>query len=170
MAELISTFGIAQVIIILLIGIPSLVKFISWCKELWAAREKFKQENIEKGKAIEARAEEKEARLANGEARIGVLESETKELKALVQAQTKLIDLLIKSDELDIKSWIKAQHEKWVPRKCIDSQTLDLLEQRYAIYTEEGGNSWAKKLVEEMRSLPVVTVVPINEIHEESKE
>ena len=39
----------------------------------------------------------------------------------IAQNQEKLIQLLIKSDELDIKSWIKLQHEKWVPRKCIDS-------------------------------------------------
>ena len=70
MAELISTFGIGTVIIILLMGIPVIVNFIKWCKDLWATREKFKQENIQKGIEIEARAEEKEARLLNDEARM----------------------------------------------------------------------------------------------------
>jgi hypothetical protein len=35
------------------------------------------------------------------------------------------------------------------------------LEQRYAVYSAEGGNSWAKKLMDELRALPVVTIVPI---------
>lgn len=170
MTELISTFGIETVIIVLLVGIPAIVNFIKWCKGLWSTREKFKQENIQKGIEIEARAEEKEARLMHGEARIQHLESDVQDLKVLIANQQQLIELLIKSDELDIKSWIKAQHEKWVSRNCIDSQTLDLLEQRYAIYEREGGNSWAKKLVEELRALPTVTVVTIQDIHDSSRE
>jgi hypothetical protein len=71
------------------------------------------------------------------------------------------------TNELDIKSWIKAQHEKWIFKGCIDSQMLDLLEQRYAIYTAEGGNSWAKKLMDELRALPTVTVVSLSDIHSE---
>jgi len=77
---------------------------------------------------IEANHEAKENRLISGETRIATLETEVADLKTLIVKQQKQIDLLVKSDELDIKSWIKAQHEKWIPRKCIDSQTLDLLE------------------------------------------
>lgn len=167
MAELITSVGIGQIIIILLIAIPAIVNFISWCKKTWKEREDFKQTNIEKGKQMERRAEEKEERFHNGEVRIGQLEKDVADLKTMIANQEKLIQLLIKSDELDIKSWIKMQHEKWIPRKCIDSQTLDLLEQRFAIYEAEGGNSWAKKLVDELRALPIVTVVAIEDIHEE---
>ena len=170
MVELISTYGVATVLIILLIGIPALVNFIKWCKGLWATRENFKQENIEKGKAMEARAEAKEARLEKDEAHIKLLEDNLTELKKIAAEQQKQINLLVRSDELDIKSWIKTQHEIWIPKKCIDSQTLDILEQRFAIYQEEGGNSWAKKLVDELRALPVVTIVPIQDIHDESRQ
>lgn len=96
------------------------------------------------------------------------LETNVKELTEIAQRQQELIELLIKSDELSIKSWIKAQHEKWIPRQCIDSQTLELLEARYSIYTKEGGNSWAEKLVKELRALPVVTVVSINDMHSDA--
>lgn len=87
MAELFSTFGVGTVLIILLIGIPAIVNFIKWCKGLWNTREKFKQENIEKGKAIEARAEEREARLARGEARMDALEQDVRELKEIAEHQ-----------------------------------------------------------------------------------
>lgn len=168
MAELLATYGVGTVIIILLVGIPAIVNFIKWCKDLWNTRERFKQEQVQKGRDQEARAEKEESRLTHGEARMSNLEDEVKDLKALAQRQQALIELLIKSDELDIKSWIKTQHEKWIPRQCIDSQTLELLEQRYAIYTKEGGNSWAEKLVKELRALPTVTVVAIHDIHEDS--
>ena len=168
MVELISTYGLTAVILVLLIAIPAIFNFIKWCKGLWQEREKFKQQNIQKGIQIETETEKKEARLQDGEARMTKLEADVKDLKDLIATQQKLIELLIKSDELDIKSWIKMQHERWIPKGCIDSQTFDLLEQRYAVYTSEGGNSWAKKLVEELRALPTVTILPIADIHEEN--
>ena len=162
MSGLITTYGIGMVVIVLLVGIPSIFKFIKWCKDLWESREEFKQKNIEHGKKLEAEAEHEEARFSAGEQRMKQLETDVADLKKLVEQQAKLIELLIKSDELDIKSWIKMQHEKWMPRQCIDSQTLDLLEQRYQVYAAEGGNSWAEKLVKDLRALPIVTVVPVN--------
>lgn len=161
MAELFMAFDPLTVILVLMIGIPSIINFIGWCKRIWNQRQQFQQENIDKGKRIEAREEREENRLQKGESRMTTLESDVADLKGIAKKQQELIELLIQSDELDIKSWIKIQHEKWMPKGCIDSQTLDLLEQRYAIYEKEGGNSWAKKLMTELRSLPVVTVIPI---------
>lgn len=160
MVELIGQFGIVQVLLILLIGIPAIVNFIAWCKKLWSKREEFKNENIEKGKRIEARAEEKEARFSNGEQRMDLLEDNVKELRKIAENQERLINLLIQSDQLDIKSWLKAQHERWMDLGCIDNQMLDLVTQRFSIYEKEGGNSWAKRLTDDMRSLPVVTWHP----------
>lgn len=109
---------------------------------------------------MEARAEEKEARFSNGEQRMDTLEENVKELRKIAERQAELIQILIQSDQLDIKSWLKAQHEHWMELGCIDSQMLDLVTQRFAIYAKEGGNSWAERLVEDMRSLPVVTWHP----------
>ena len=74
MIGLIQTYGIAPIIIVLLIAIPSIVNFIKWCKDLWKQRETFKQENIQQGKAIEAREEAEEHRFEDGEARMKKLE------------------------------------------------------------------------------------------------
>jgi hypothetical protein len=46
-----------------------------------------------------------------------------------------------------------------VPKGWIDSQILDLLEERYDIYKKENGNSWALKLMNELRALPTIAVV-----------
>ena len=156
------------IILVLIIAIPSIVNFITWCKGIWQKREDFKQANIEQGKKIEKEAETQEHRLENGETRMTQLEADVKSLTETIDRLEKTLNLLTVSDQLDIKSWIKMQHEKWIPRQCIDSQTLDLLEQRFKIYEKEGGNSWAKKLVDELRALPVVTVVPIQDIHDNS--
>ena len=75
----------------------------------------------------------------------------------MLQKQQAQIDLLIQSDELTIKAWIKEQHEKWVAFQCIDSQSLELLTQRFNIYQQEGGNSWAEKLIDEIKELPIIT-------------
>ena len=158
--ELISSYGLIPVLVILAVCIPAFFNFIKWCKDIYAKREAFKQENINRGKQIEAAEESEEQRLKDGESRMSKTEKDVKDLTKLIQQQAELIELLVQSDELNIKSWIKEQHERWIPRQCIDSQTLDLLEQRYAIYTKEGGNSWAKKLMDELRALPTVTVVP----------
>ena len=65
-----------------------------------------------------------------------------------------MITRLTKSDMLDIKSWIKAQHERYMAQGWIDLQALDLVCQRHAVYKEEGGNSWADCLVEDLKGLP----------------
>jgi hypothetical protein len=84
MAELISTFGLPSIVLILLIAIPAIVNFIGWCKKIWSTREKFKQENIDKGREIESRKEEKEMRFSTGEARMTTLESDVKDLKTII--------------------------------------------------------------------------------------
>ena len=83
MAELISIFDIGTVIIILLVGIPAIVNFITWCKRLWDKREKFKQDSIEQGKRQEAQREQKETRLQNDEARLKMLEDAYLEMKKM---------------------------------------------------------------------------------------
>lgn len=157
MSYLLQTFGVGTILIVLLIAIPTIVNFITWCKGIWAKREKFKQENIDKGREIEAHKEEKETRFSNGEARMTSLEEDVKDLKTIIAKQQQLIELLVESDELDIKSWIKAQHEKWTAKGYIDNQTLELLCQRFKIYTKEGGNSWAERLVNDLKSLPIIS-------------
>lgn len=166
METLFTQVGVGTVLIILIVAIPALIKFIAWCRKTWQLREDFRQQNINEGRTIERQEEAQQGRFENGEARISKLEKEYEELKKILNSQNRFIELLIASDELNTKAWIKQQHEIWMPRKCIDSQSLDLLEQRFAIYEEEGGNSWALKLMNELRSLPVITAIPIFPPHE----
>lgn len=156
------TYGFGVLIVIFIIMTACVIKIITFCKDLWAKRQKFIDANIEKGKKIEA-AEEAEtlqhtsqdAKIKNLEDNIGLLTDTVNELK-------KQNELLLKSDMLATKAWIKEQHDIWVPKQCIDSQILDLLEAKYKIYKQEKGNSWAERLMEDLRALPLITVIPVD--------
>ena len=87
------------------------------------------------------------------------LELMVKELTTLATEQKKTNDRLIRSDKLAIKTWIKEQHDIWTQKGYIDSHTLELLEERFEIYKEEGGNSWAEKLMNDIRQLPLITTI-----------
>lgn len=65
------------------------------------------------------------------------------------------VDMLINSDKDDIKAFITREHHHFCyQKKWIDDYSLDCIERRYQHYTEEGGNSFIKKLMDELRALP----------------
>lgn len=166
MVELISTFGISSILIILIVAIPAIFGVISWCKKLWALREQFKKDQQKQGRQALQEEEAEEQRFCSGETRIAQLELIVAQQAELIKAMKTTNERLIRSDRLAIKTYIKEQHDIWVPKGCIDGQVLDLLEERFAIYQEEGGNSWALRLMQDLRALPVATIVPFSENHE----
>ena len=165
-----STYGFGAVVLILIVGIACLIKIITFCKDLWAKRQKFVETNINKGKAIEAEHEAEESQHKTQEAEIQALKDNVKLLTSIVAQQKDQMALLVESDMLATKAWIKQQHDIWVPRQCIDSQILDLLESKHKIYKKENGNSWADKLMEELRALPLITVIPGEKANTEKKD
>lgn len=170
MAELIAAFGLETVIIVLLISIPAIFGIIGWGKKLWGVREKFKKEQQIVGRTELAEEEAEEQRFSSGETRIAQLELIVQQQMVMLDEMKKTNERLIRSDRSAIKTYIKEQYDLWVPRGCIDGQVLELLEDRFKIYQEEGGNSWAERLMKDLRALPVATIVPISEIHEETQE
>lgn len=154
MIQLLTTTPLLTIVLVLLVFVPAIVNFISWCKKTWAKREEFKQQNIEKGKQMEREDETEELRFTAGETRIKTLEDNVGKLTEIAENQQKMIKRLTESDMLDIKSWIKDKHEKYMAQGWIDVHALDLLCSRHGIYKQEGGNSWADCLVEELKSLP----------------
>ena len=165
MVGLIETFGLGTVVIILLVGIAAIVSFIGWIKKLWRERESFRQANINAGRSAAQAEQAEESRFVSGESRIAQLELLVKQQGELLKEVKETNERLIRSDKLAIKTYIKEQHDTWVPKGCIDGQILELLEERFEIYKEEGGNSWAERLMKDLRALPVVVVIPNQEEH-----
>lgn len=158
---LLSAYPVWTVLIIAVASILSILKIIDWCKKLWIMRAEFRNKAILEGEKIQACEDAQKEAEKEKEARIAALEKSVTTLNNVVAEQQKLLQLLVESDELDIKAWLKAQHERWIALQCIDSQSLELICQRFDIYAKEGGNSWAQKLVDEIKALPVVTIIPV---------
>lgn len=161
---LIEKIGLDTIIIVLVVCIPSIAKMIkaiiSWFKDV----RKSKEELIEEGRQQERAKQLLETRFENGEARMTALEKEEADAEVRICTLEAKVSLLLESDQQAIKTWIKAQHDKWMPKKYIDSYTLELLDKRYAIYVKEDGNSWAEDMVKDLRSLTVVYPVSNDEI------
>ena len=159
--ETLSTYPFWTVLIIAMASIIIILKIIDWCKKIWAKRNEFRQAAFLEGERVQqqedCQAHDKEAL----EKRLKALENNYIALTNMLEAQQATLNLLKESDELDIKAWIKAQHERWVPTGYIDSQALELVCQRFAIYQKEGGNSWAEKMVEDIKRLTIVTNIPL---------
>lgn len=159
--EMLSSYNIWTILMIGVAFIVGIIKLIEGAKKLWQKRQDFQQQNIAKGIEKEQKKEAQEHRLECEQREIQDMQSQLNLLLQIIEKQQEQIDLLIQSDELDIKAWIKNQHEKWMALQCIDSQSLELLCHRYEIYAKEGGNSWAERLVDDLKSLPVVTTAPL---------
>lgn len=72
-----------------------------------------------------------------------------------INKQDEKIDILLKADLNDIKSWIVREYIYFAQTLGhIDPYSLDAIEQRYADYQREGGNSYVSTLIEELRHLP----------------
>ena len=78
------------------------------------------------------------------------------QLKVLMAELTKKVQMLINSDKDSIKAYITKQHHHFVyDQKWIDDYSLDCIEQRYAHYKDQGGNSFIAGLMKELRELPL---------------
>lgn len=66
----------------------------------------------------------------------------------------KVLRLLIRSDMDAIKSFIVKEHHHFIEQKWIDDFSLDTIEKRYTHYKEEGGNSYVRDLIKDLRELP----------------
>ena len=140
MAELFQKYGtteIIQFIIILALAVKGFVSFIEWMlprlkKMLNRADKPFRNQYTLKQQA---------AQITNIKQSINKLET--------------MINTLIQSDRDDIKAFITREHHYFVYQKgWIDDYSLDCIQKRYSHYVEQGGNSFIRGLMEQIRRLP----------------
>ena len=167
MANLLTTFSVGFIVLVLVVCLPALVKFVNWIIKIVKQHNQNQQNAINTGRVLQQEDDAEEERFEKGEARIGNLEAREDKLETLLINQQKQIDTLIASDNLNIKYNIKRTWEKVCRQHLpIDAYDLDLLESRYALYAARGGNSWAKKMMEEIRKVATRTeVAPLRDEH-----
>lgn len=79
------------------------------------------------------------------------------EIKENNKKYTEQLELLIESDREDIRAFIVSKHHYYVNnQQWIDDYSMDVLEKRFTYYKKEGGNSYVKGLMDELRKLPKV--------------
>lgn len=140
MIELIGKYSIEDIIVMIVLlslAIKGLISFYEWALE----RIKKIGNKIDQPKEIQEN--------------INAHSQQIMDLKASLTELSELVQLLIESDKDDIKAFITRQHHYFVYQKgYIDNYSLDCIEKRYSHYREEGGNSFVKDLMYEIRKLP----------------
>ena len=152
MAELITNYSWSEIILFVIAfaaAIKGVVTFWDWGKD--RLRKVYdKEDKIEEIKSL-------------------IVEN-TKQMNEFSNIQAQTIDEiqhlkenitnLTASDKDDIKAWITEKHHHFCYEiKYIDDYSLDCIEKRYAHYVDEGGNSFIRTLMEEIRNLPKVSDV-----------
>lgn len=151
MVELLKQYSGIEIIAILVISgasLKSLISFYDWAIE--RLRKVFKKENQK-----ETEKEKLEAKFKKYEDSLEEIKQEQNKINEVLESLSKNTELLIQSDKDDIKAWITKEHHYYCyQKKWIDDYSLDCIERRYKHYKDEGGNSFIKDLMEEIRNLP----------------
>ena len=150
MVELLSTYSLAQILIFPIVfagAIKGFVTFYDWAID--RLRKIFNKEN-----KVEAERKKIYEMIAKDEKHLSELYEYQQFIKEKITDFEKHLNLLIDSDRNDIKSFITAQHHKFVEQGWIDDYSMDCLEKRFQIYEKENGNSFVLSLMRELRKLP----------------
>lgn len=161
MLKLLETFSISQVaiaIVLLCVAFKEAVDFIEWAVK--KGRQYFKKEaqQEETDRSLQEQIDEiseemvsmREDHKRDKEDVYDILDMMDEKLENI----TGSINLLIKSDRDDIKSYITEKYHHFMEQGWIDDYNLDCLEKRYGHYRKEGGNSFIEDLMGEIRKLP----------------
>ena len=140
MSQLVTHYSVSEIIlfiIILAVAIKELITFIDWAKHRTAQAVHQSERSSELKKASQRH------------------EDELNEIRCSIKSLQQSINLLILSDRDDIKQSLTKDHHYFCYKLgSIDDYSLDCMQKRYAHYKEEGGNSFIKTLMQEVRALP----------------
>ena len=134
-----SLTDIAIFVVMLAFAIKGIVDFYDWAKS-----------RIRKTTNKEQSVEELHQKM------LETLESHNTQIEKM----SKAVDILIRSDKDDIKSWITEKHHYFCYELgYIDDYNYQCIEARYTHYKEEDGNTFIDGFMTDIRSLPKVSVV-----------
>lgn len=151
MLALLQRYSVSEIlifIVLLALAIKGVITFIDWIHEKIKKAFNREQNKIDEKKKILDKLDQDEQLIAS-------LQQQQAETDKILSGLSKKIDTLIKSDVDDIRAFITREHHYFCYQKgWIDDFSLECIEQRYSNYVQEGGNSFIKGLMEEIRKLP----------------
>ena len=151
MIALLQRYSISEIlifIVILALAIKSLISFFDWVVE------KFRKVFNKQYKKLNDK-ENIEKRLQQENQIIQSLQQKQQKTDELLNVLSGKIDMLIGSDKDSIRAFITKQHHYFCgQQKWIDDFSLDCIQRRFKHYEEQGGNSFIKNFMEDLRRLP----------------
>ena len=151
MITLLQRYSISEIlifIVILALAIKSLITFFDWVQQ------RFKKA-FNKKYNILSEKQELERHLAQDRQLIESLKKKQQNTDNILDKLSSKIDVLIQSDRDDIRSYITREHHYFCYQKgWVDDFSLDCIEKQYTHYVEEGGNSFIKGFMDDLRALP----------------
>lgn len=151
MEALLKAYSIQDILIFLVLlaaAIKGAISFFDWAKDRLGKG--YSKEYADKQNKKDLNEE-----LQRENAAILKLEQNQAEMMQTMNNLANKIDALIDSDKDDIKSFLVREHHYFCYQKgWIDDYSLDCCERRFRHYVQEGGNSFIKDLMDEIRELP----------------
>lgn len=151
MIDLLQNYSITQIIIIIILvafAAKEIIQFIQWVGNFINGSYEKKNKNTKIHKQLDEHLTKHDNDIK------GLLEGQ-KNIHEQLDSLTSKLNLLINSDRDDIKAYITEKHHFFCyEQRWIDDYSLDCLEKRFSHYEEEGGNSFIRSLMEELRELP----------------
>ena len=142
MLDLLNNYSLTEIIVFIVtlsFSIKGVVDFYDWAKK--RIKEPVDKQYTDK---------EMQKKVLN------TLEAHSQEIEKM----SKAIDILIRSDKDDIKSWITEKHHYFCyDLGYIDDYNYQCIEARYSHYKEEDGNTFIDGFMTDIRALPKVSVI-----------
>ena len=160
MTELLENFSLSQIVfyaIILFIALKELVDFVSWWLEKYRDRFDISYNKKRDKEILEERLSGYDSQINNLLNQVQKLDIKLDKIdrnfNSSIESIQGQVSLLIDSDKNDIKSWMVEKHHDFMVKGQIDDYSMNVIELRFQNYREEGGNSYVKSLVEDLRKL-----------------
>lgn len=151
MLDLVSKYSLSEIVtflVIICLAIKGFFTFWDWA--VARLKKTFNKETQQETKMVAVQEQINQC-IAN----FKKISENQERLEQQIVALTEKINSLLDSDRDDIKSFITKEHHYFCyEKKWIDDYSLNCLEKRYDHYVDEGGNSFIKGLMDEIRELP----------------
>ena len=156
--EALITNNLVFVVLVLVIIVPQIIKFANWIIGLVKKHQANQQSAFNQGVAAAQEEGRVEERFEAGELIMKQLQDKENTLEKILLNQQKQLESLMNSDNLEIKQDIKRMWVKVTKfRQPIDYHDLEILNERFKIYKERGGNSWAESMMNDINSKATIT-------------
>lgn len=151
MIQLLQHYTLPDIIIFtvfLALAVKSLFSFFDWVQQ--RIKKSFNKEHNKLNNK-----DQLQRRLQHGSQLMAKLQTNQESTDSVLKDLNEKINVLIESDKDNIKYQItKAHHNYCYQKKLIDDFSLNCLEKLYQHYEQQGGNSFIKSFMSDLRALP----------------